>query len=93
MAAYPMTEDESVAFVTALMGGVTWGPIPDEDGYKRTAGYRRGDQSIDRDIRMLIAAKVIVTPVTQKDALGYDIRSPNSKVVFVRGPRPIEGDE
>lgn len=80
-----MTDDESVAFVTALMDGLTFGPVPEEDGYVRTDGWRRGQQSVDREIRALLAAKVLVEtrPV---DVIG----APRGKPTLRRGPRDID---
>jgi hypothetical protein len=89
MAKYQLTDDESVAFVTALMGGLTYGPVPSEDGYMRELGWRRGEQSIDREIRALLAANVLAYPP------GWAARDMNKMPRrLVRGSRAIdEGEE
>jgi hypothetical protein len=85
MAKYAMTDDETVAFAAALLGGVKWnGTIIQEDGRVKEYGWYILGRSVDREIRRLIAAKVLAlsSPVTSEgNYRGSD---------FVRGAREID---
>ena len=81
-----MTDDESVAFVCALMDGLNYGPISDEDGYSRLHGWRRGTQSVDREVRMLLACGVLVEHYNVVNGL------PSGKPLLRRGPRQVKED-
>lgn len=85
MAKYAMTDDETVAFAAALLGGVKWNDtFIHEDGRVKEYGWCTSGRSVDREIRRLIAAKVLAlsSPVTSEgNYKGSD---------FVRGTREID---
>lgn len=80
---YKLTEDESVAFVAALLGGISFGPIPEEDGYVRGMGYLIGSKSVDREIRALLAASILKRLSSTSDPA-------KGPVKFLRGNREID---
>jgi hypothetical protein len=91
MAAYELTDDENVAFVAALLGGVRWGPIQEEDGYYRQLGWCLGDRAVDREIRALMAADVIAyVKHPGMDLTGKPVITPGTYMKFARGKRAID---
>ena len=88
MAKYRLTDDEAVAFVTAMMGGLTYGPISEEDGYRRGDGWKRGTQVLDREVRALLAANVLAEIWMSRDKAGV----PTGRPTLVRGSREIDDE-
>jgi len=87
MAKYKLTTFQSLAFTCAMLGRAKIGVVEGSDGYRRGFGWKAGNRDIDRDIRSLLAADVLVLVDAQRGVHGEV-----TGCTLKRGPRAIDGD-